>query len=54
MASEAPRMAYRGGGGLDPPNPEHEAASEEAKATVNKTPFQSTVPVKTPLMEGQE
>jgi len=54
MASEAPRMAYRGGGGLDPPNPEHEAASEEAKATVNKTPSQSTVPVKTPLMEGQE
>jgi len=53
MASEAPRMAYRGSG-LDPPDPEHKAASEEAKATANKTPSQSTVLVKTPLMEGQE
>jgi len=47
-------MACRGGGGLGPPNPEHKAVSKEAKATANKTPSQSTVPVKSPLMEGQE
>jgi len=50
MASESAKMACRGGGGLGPPNPGHEAAGEEAKATANKTPSQSTVLVKNPLI----
>jgi len=54
MASEAAEMTCRGGGDLGSPNPGHEAASEEANATANKTPSQSTRLVKTPLMEGQE
>jgi len=54
MASKAAKMACRGGRGLGPPNPGHEAASEEAKAIASKTPPQSTGLVNNPLMEGQE
>jgi len=54
MASKAAKMAYRGGRGLGPPNPGHEATSEEAKAIASRTSPQSTGLVNNPLMEGQE
>ena len=53
-ASEAVKMACRGGRGLGPPSPRHEAASGEAKATASRTPPQSTGLVNNLLMEGQE
>jgi len=49
-ASEAVKMACRGGRGLGPPSPRHEAASGEAKATASRTPPQSTGLVNNPLM----
>ena len=47
-------MARGGGRSPSPPNPEREVESEDAKATIYKTPVQPIVPEEASLVERQE